>query len=56
MGDQPPEVIGSSDAVRGEGEEKLVAVPLKEGDYAVEVQSPRNKDASASDPYTLRIQ
>ncbi len=55
-GDQPPEVIGSSDAVRGEGEEKLVAVPLKEGDYAVEVQSPRNKDASASDPYTLRVQ
>jgi len=55
-GDQPPEVIGSSDAVRGEGEEKLVAVPLKQGDYAVEVQSPRNKDASASDAYTLRIQ
>jgi pre-peptidase len=55
-GDQPPEIIGSSDAARGEGEEKLVSVPLKEGDYAVEVQSPRNKDASASEPYTLRVQ
>ncbi|MGE5047706.1 MAG: hypothetical protein ACM3PC_03990 [Deltaproteobacteria bacterium] len=55
-GDQPPEIIGSSDAARGEGEEKLVSVPLKEGDYAVEVMSPRNKDASASEPYTLRVQ
>ncbi|HET7787844.1 MAG TPA: hypothetical protein VFL36_17865 [Myxococcales bacterium] len=55
-GDQPPEIIGSSDAARGEGEEKLVSVPLREGDYAVEVQSPRNKDASASEPYTLRVQ
>jgi hypothetical protein len=50
------EVIGSSDSVRGEGEEKLLSVPLKEGDYAVEVSSPRNKDASATQPYTLTIQ
>jgi len=55
-GDRPPEVIGSSDAKRGEGEEKLVAVPLKEGDYAVEVSSPRNKDASATQPYALSVQ
>jgi hypothetical protein len=49
------EVIGTSDSVRGEGEEHLVAVPLREGDYAVEVSSPRNKDASATQPYTLTI-
>jgi len=55
-GERPAEVIGSSDVRRGEGEEKLVAVPLKEGDYAVEVSSPRNKDASASQPYTLSVQ
>ena len=55
-GERPPEVIGSSDSRRGEGEEKLVAVPLKEGDYAVEVSSPRNKDASASQPYALSVQ
>jgi len=55
-GERPPEVIGSSDAKRGEGEEKLVAVPLKEGDYAVEVSSPRHKDASATQPYTLSVQ
>ncbi len=55
-GDGPSEVIGSSDSARGEGEEKLVSVPLKAGDYAVEVSSPRNKDASATQPYTLRIQ
>jgi hypothetical protein len=54
-GDRPPEVIGSSDAKRGEGEEKLLSVPLKEGDFAVEVSSPRNKDASASQPYTLTV-
>src|SRR5207248_1793434 len=30
------DVIGTADAVRGEGEEQMVAVPLKEGDYAVE--------------------
>jgi hypothetical protein len=50
------EVIGSSDAFKGEGEEQLVSVPLKEGDYAAEVASPRNKDASATQPYTLTIQ
>src|SRR6267378_1157190 len=55
-GDRPPEVIGSSDAKRGDGEEKLIAVPLKEGDYAVEVSSPRHKDASASQAYTLTVQ
>ena len=55
-GERPPEVIGSSDARRGEGEEKLIAVPLKEGDYAVEVSSPRNKDASATQAYTLSVQ
>jgi len=50
------EVIGSSDAVRGEGEEKLLSVPLKEGDYAVEVSSPHHKDASATQPYTLTVE
>src|SRR6266850_6043431 len=54
--DKPPEVIGSSDSKRGEGEEKLVAVPLKAGDYAVEVSSPRNKDASPTQAYTLTVQ
>ena len=54
-GDRPAEVIGSSDSRRGEGEEKLVAVPVKEGDYAVEVSSPRHKDASATQPYTLTV-
>jgi hypothetical protein len=49
------EVIGTADAVRGEGEEAMVAVPVREGDYAVEVSSPRNKDASASDPYEVQI-
>ena len=49
------EVIGTADAVRGEGEEQLVAVPLKEGDYLVEVSSPRGKDASATQQYTLTI-
>jgi hypothetical protein len=49
-------VIGSSDLARGEGEEKLLSVPLKEGDYAVEVSSPHNKDASATQPWTLTIQ
>jgi hypothetical protein len=49
------EVIGSSDAIHGEGEEQLVAVPLKAGDYAVEVSSPR-RDASATQPYTLTIE
>src|SRR5438105_4241863 len=55
-GERPPEVIGSSDARRGEGEEKVIAVPLKEADYAVEVSSPRNKDASATQAYTLSVQ
>ena len=41
---------------KGEGEEQLVSVPLKEGDYAAEVASPRNKDASATQAYTLTIQ
>ncbi len=50
------EVIGSSDSSHGEGDEKLLSVPLKEGDYAVEVSSPRNRDASATQPYTLSIQ
>ena len=50
------EVIGSSDAVRGEGEEKLLSVPLKEGDYAVEVSSPHHKDASATQPYALTVE
>jgi hypothetical protein len=54
-GGRPPEVIGSSDAKRGEGEEKLLSIPLKEGEYAVEVSSPRNRDASASQPYTLTV-
>ena len=49
------EVIGTADAIRGEGEEQLVAVPLKEGDYLVEVSSPRGKDASATQQYTLTV-
>ena len=53
--ERPPEVIGSSDTKRGEGEEKLLGVPLKEGDYAVEVSSPRNRDASPTQAYTLTI-
>jgi hypothetical protein len=50
------DVIGTADAFHGEGEEQIVAVPLKEGDYAVEVSSPRGKDASATQQYTLIIQ
>jgi hypothetical protein len=50
------ETIGSSDSIKGEGEEQLLSVPLKEGDYAAEVASPRNKDASATQPYTLTVQ
>ncbi len=50
------ETIGSANAVKGEGEEQIVSVPLKEGDYAVEVSSPGNKDASATQPYTLVIE
>jgi hypothetical protein len=48
--DDGPEVIGTSSA----NPPSLVSVPLKEGDYAVEVRSPRN-DASATDTYELRI-
>lgn len=49
------EVIGTSDRAKGEGEERLLSVPLKEGDYAVEVSSPRHRDASATAPYVLSI-
>ena len=49
------EIIGTSDRSRGEGEEKLLQVPLKEGDYGVEVSSPRNRDASRDQPYTLSV-
>ena len=38
-----------------QGEEKILSVPMKEGDYAVEVSSPRHKDASARDSYLLTI-
>ena len=50
------QVIGSADQQHGEGEEQLLSVPLKEGDYGVEVSSPRNKDASATQPYQLTVQ
>jgi hypothetical protein len=50
------DVIGSTDQRHGEGEEQLLSVPLREGDYAVEVSSPRGKDASATEPYELRVQ
>ena len=50
------ETIGSANAIKGEGEEQILSVPLKEGDYAVEVSSPGNKDASATQPYTLVIE
>jgi hypothetical protein len=50
------EVIGSADSSKGEGEEQILSVPLKEGDYAVEVSSPRHKDASATQPYLLSVQ
>ena len=49
-------MIGTADAVHGEGEEKLLSIPLKEGDYAVEVSSPHNKDASSSQQYVLDLQ
>lgn len=48
------DVIGSSHSAQGDGEEKLLSVPLKEGDYAVEIRSPR-KDASRTDFYTLSV-
>ena len=50
------EVIGSADSSKGEGEEQILSVPLKEGDYAVEVSSPRHKDASATQQYLLSVQ
>jgi hypothetical protein len=53
-GQERAEIIGTADQVRGEGEEALLSVPLKAGDYTVEVSSPR-KEASASQPYTLTI-
>ena len=49
------EVIGSADAAHGEGEEQLLEVPMREGDYAVEVSSPHGKDASPTKPYQLTI-
>ena len=45
-----PEVIGSSAAAQP----SLIAVPLKEGDYAVEVYSPR-REASPTEVYELRL-
>lgn len=53
--DSSGEVIGTSDRVHEQGEEKILSVPMKEGDYAVEVSSPRHKDASARDSYLLTI-
>jgi hypothetical protein len=50
------ETIGSANAIKGEGEEQILSVPLKEGDYAVEVSSPGHKDASATQPYTLVVE
>ncbi len=55
-GKGPGETIGTADAVKGEGEESIVAVPVKPGDYQVEVSSPRHKDASATQGYTLSVQ
>jgi hypothetical protein len=49
------EVIGTADAVHGEGEESILQVPLKAGDYAVSVSSPRGRDASATQVYTLTV-
>jgi hypothetical protein len=56
LGPSGPEVIGTADAVKGEGEEQILAVPLKPGDYQVEVSSPRHKDASPTNAYTLTVQ
>jgi hypothetical protein len=50
------EVIGTADAVHGEGEESILQVPLKSGDYAITVSSPRGRDASATQLYTLTVQ
>ena len=49
------EVIGTADAIHGEGEESILQVPLKPGDYAVTVSSPRGRDASATQLYTLTV-
>jgi hypothetical protein len=53
-GQEKAEVIGTADQVRGEGAEALLAVPLKAGDYTVEVSSPR-REASATQQYVLEI-
>ncbi|GAC1596912.1 MAG: hypothetical protein NVS4B10_06240 [Myxococcales bacterium] len=53
-GQETAEVIGTADQVRGEGAEALLAVPLKAGDYTVEVSSPR-REASATQQYVLEI-
>lgn len=50
------ETIGTGDTVKGEGEEQIVSVPVKPGDYVVEVSSPRHRDASATQAYVLTIQ
>lgn len=47
--------VGTADMSRGEGEEAILAVPLKAGDYVIAVSSPRGKDASATQPYTLTV-
>jgi hypothetical protein len=47
--DGAEEIIGSTDRL------KLLSVPLKEGDYAVEVSGLRNRDASKDQPYTLSV-
>jgi hypothetical protein len=51
------EIIGTADAVKGDGEEAIPSVPIKDaGDYLIEVSSPRGKDASATQMYTLTVQ
>ena len=50
------ETIGSANAIKGEGEEQILSVPLKAGDYGVEVSSPGHQDASATQAYTLVIE
>jgi hypothetical protein len=50
------EVIGTADAQRGEGEEAILKVPVKAGDYAVEVSSPHHRDASATQSYVLTVE
>jgi hypothetical protein len=53
-GQETADVIGTADQVRGEGAEALLAVPLKAGDYTIEVSSPR-REASATQQYVLEI-